>query len=320
MHKPANVYYLSGFSGEGLLLLGQGMRTIITDFRYVEDAQRQAPGWQVLSIRPGLSHLRIAAQQLGAADIWRLLFEDDCVTVRQHAEMRDLMPKVEMGPLGRLPEKLRQIKDQDEQARMARACEISCQAFDWILGEVAPGMTEREIRRKLDFRMLELGADSPGFSTIVASGPNGSLPHAVPGDRQAMKGDMVTLDFGARYRGYCADMTRTFALGEPDGRMREVYEIVSEAQHLAQEALRPGEDCRAIDSLARDLIAGRGYGDHFGHGLGHAVGLDIHEDPRLSQTSGDQLAPGMGHRGRASICPASAGASKHSLTGTARRW
>lgn len=293
IHKPANAFYLSGYAGEGLLVITRDLRAIVTDFRYVEQAGRQAPGWQVHSISPGLSHAKLAAGLVREQGCGRVLYEDDFVTVKAFAAMQAAFEGIAFASLDLAPEKLRMIKDEDELRRMRRACAISCEAFDYILGEIRPGVSEKDIQLKLNFRMLALGADDLAFSSIVAGGPNGSLPHAVPGDRPLEKGDLLTLDFGARYAGYCADMTRTVAVGQPRDRLRLMYDTVLEAQMTCQDALAPGKDCRAIDRMARDIIARAGFGEYFGHGLGHAVGIDIHEEPRLSQTADAALAPGM---------------------------
>ncbi|MHC1785961.1 MAG: M24 family metallopeptidase [Christensenellales bacterium] len=293
IHKPANAFYLSGFTGEGLLVIGRDLRAIVTDFRYVEQAQRQSPGWQVHSISPQVDHVRLAAALLPGSAVSSLRYEDDFVTVKAFEALREAFAGRGFTSLARLPEKLRTCKDENELLLIGKACAISCQAFDYILGEIAPGMSEREIQLALDFKMLMLGADGLAFQSIVASGPNGSLPHAVPGDRRIQKGDMITLDFGAKYQGYCADMTRTLAVGEPGDKLRHIYATVLEAQTICEDALAPGKDCQAIDRIARDIIAREGYGAYFGHGLGHAVGIDIHEEPRLSQTASATLAPGM---------------------------
>ncbi len=293
IHKPANAFYLSGYKGEGILVIAGDLRAIVTDFRYVEQAQREAPGWQVHSISPQVNHIRLAANLLTPLGIRALYYEDDFVTVKAFAAMQAAFEGLDFLSLALAPEQLRMIKDAQELQHMKRACAISCQAFDWILGEIAPGLSEKEIQLKLDYRMLALGADSLAFSSIVAGGPNGSLPHAVPSDRKLEKGDLLTLDFGARYQGYCSDMTRTVAIGQPSDQLRHIYDTVLEAQTTCQDALAPGEDCRAIDQMARDIIAREGYGQYFGHGLGHAVGIDIHEEPRLSQTSTAQLQAGM---------------------------
>ncbi len=292
IHRPSNMFYLSGYTGEGLLVLSRGVRAIVTDFRYVEQAQQQAPGFGVHQISNTVSHAHLAANLIKGANITEVLYEDDFVTVKDSGKLQEALDDVKLLPLDNRPEKLREVKDQQEVVLIEKACQISCQAFDYILTRIKPGMTEKQIRLLLDYRMLELGADAHAFSTIVASGPNGSLPHAIPGEREIAKGDMITLDFGAKYGGYCADMTRTVAVGRPDPRMKEVYNIVLHAQKTCQEAVAPGKICREVDAIARHIIGDAGYGERFGHGLGHAVGIDIHENPRLSPNCGDTLLPG----------------------------
>ena len=184
---------------------------------------------------------------------------------------------------------MRVVKDGAELALMQKAFDISCEAFDHILGFIKPGLSEKQIELALNFKMYELGAEALAFNTIVASGPNGSLPHAIPGERKVESGDMITLDFGAKYQGYCADMTRTVAVGKPKDEMRRIYGIVLRAQTTAQDALAPGKNCVDIDRIARNIIAGEGYGQFFGHGLGHSLGIDVHEDPRLSPVSQAKL-------------------------------
>ncbi len=292
VHKPSNVFYLSGFTGEGLLVIGMDVASIVTDFRYTEQAESQAPGWKVHMISGSNGHVRVAAGLLEEAGVTRALYEDEYVTVRTFQEMKQAMPHVSFTPLGAVPETLRGVKEDGELALMRRACDISSDAFDYICGVIRPGMTEKEIRLALDFHLLETGAEALAFSTIVASGPNGSLPHAVPSDRKVGKGDLITLDYGAKVGGYCADMTRTVALGDPPPLMREVYGIVLDAQKASQEALAPGKACRDIDAVARERIAEAGYASRFGHGLGHSVGIDVHEEPRLNTLTTQKLFPG----------------------------
>lgn len=289
VHKPSNMFYLSGYTGEGLLLITQGIKAIVTDSRYTEQAGRQAPGFGVHTIETGVKHAELAAGLCGRHGITALRYEDDCLTVKGFTQMQAAMPGISFSSLDMLPEAMRVIKDEAELALIEKACAISCEAFDYILGYIKPGLTEKQIALALNFKMYELGADELAFSTIVAAGANGSLPHAIPGDRRVAPGDMITLDFGAKYQGYCADMTRTVAVGKPDERMRKIYEIVLRAQKASQDALAPGKDCAAVDAIARDLIAKEGYGQYFGHGLGHSLGIDIHEDPRLSPVSKAKL-------------------------------
>ena len=271
IHKPSNMRYLSGYTGEGMLVLSHGVRAIITDFRYTEQVGQQAPGWTCLEISTGIGHADLVGQVLKEHGLTSARYEDDYVTVKGYETLVQKLPGVALTSLNRAPEALRMVKDEDELAQMEKACALSSQAFDYICGVIKPGMTEQQLKLELEYRMLSLGADSVAFSTIVASGPNGSLPHAVPGSRRVEKGDMVTLDFGARVNGYCADMTRTVAVGEPSAKMKEIYAIVLEAQMTCQDALAPGKVCKDIDALARDIIGAAGYGEHFGHGLGHGV-------------------------------------------------
>ena len=215
------------------------------------------------------------------------------MTVRTFEAARKAMPDVTWKPLADDIETLRQIKDEGEIALIERACRITGDAFERILPEIREGMTEKELAIRLEFDMLAHGADGLAFSTIVAASAHGSLPHAVPGDIRIQKGDMITFDFGAKVKGYCADMTRTVALGEPGAEMRRVYETVQTAQRMAEEAVRAGGDLRAIDAIARDYIDAQGYAGRFGHGLGHSLGIDIHENPRLNAVANGKLAAGQ---------------------------
>ena len=184
-------------------------------------------------------------------------------------------------------------KTEAEVSAIRKACGITSKAFGAILEKIRPGMTEKELQIELDFTMLRLGADGNAFSTIIASGENGSLPHAIPGPRVLQAGDMITMDFGAKVDGYCSEMTRTVALGKPSDEMKRVYDTVFRAQAMCVEALAAGKNCYEIDRLARDYIDAQGYAGRFGHGLGHAVGIDIHEEPRLSPKCREDLRAGV---------------------------
>ena len=196
-------------------------------------------------------------------------------------------------PLNGAPQQLRQVKTPTEIVAIRKACDITSEAYNAILPKIRPGMTEKELQIELDFTMLRLGADELAFDTIIASGENGSLCHAIPGSRTLKNGDMITMDFGAKVGGYCSDMTRTVALGQPSEEMRTVYETVLRAQSMCEDALAAGKVCSEIDKLARDYIDARGYAGRFGHGLGHSVGIDIHEEPRLSPNCEDILKAGI---------------------------
>ena len=292
IHKPSNIFYLSGYTGEGLLAVGHGFQAIITDFRYTEQAERQAPSFQVLMVEKGVSHAKLAAKVFAEHGVKAVRYEDDQVTVRSFERIRQDIPGVEFSPLNGAPEKVRRIKDESELKLIEEACDISCRALDVVLSKIQPGMTEKQVQLLLDYTMLELGGDGLAFNTIVASGVNGSLPHAIPSDKKLEKGEMITMDFGAKKGGYCADMTRTVALGQPSAEMKKIYDTVLLAQETCEAMLAPGKICVDIDTEARRIIDGAGYAGRFGHGLGHSVGIDIHEEPRLSQLCSDILEPG----------------------------
>ena len=289
VYNPSNMFYLSGYTGEGLVLVTHQVCAIVTDFRYTEQAENQAPGFEVLMTEGKRSHEMIAGELCAANGIDTLYYEDDFVTVRTFEACQKNIPDVEWKSTAGAVEKLREIKDESELSLIAQACVITGEAFYRLLPNIKEGISEKELALMLDFDMMSHGASAPSFSTIVASGPNGSLPHAVPGSRKLQKGDMITFDFGARFGNYCADMTRTVALGKPSDEMLKVYQTVLDAQKMAQDAVAAGKNCRAIDSIARDYIYSKGYEGRFGHGLGHSLGIDIHENPRFSQACGDLL-------------------------------
>lgn len=295
VHNPSNMFYLTqGYTGEGAVYISGTRRVIITDFRYTEQAERQAPDFAVVMTEKGLSHSQWIARLCAEDAVETLRYEDDYLTVQAFGDLCAAVgDNIAYLPLKQAPEILRQIKTEAEVAAIRRACAITSQAFDAILPKIKEGMTEKELQIELDFTMLRLGADGNAFDTIIASGENGSLCHAIPGSRRLCKGDMITMDYGAKFGGYCADMTRTVALGEPSAEMRRVYDTVLHAQQTCEKALAPGKICFDIDKLARDYIDSQGYAGRFGHGLGHAVGIDIHENPRLSVSCHDTLQPGI---------------------------
>ena len=219
------------------------------------------------------------AAQLGCGTLG---FEAQEMTVDRHTALAGLPdgPGL-MVPLGHLVESLRMIKDDAEIELLASACAITAEAFAAVLPHVRPDRTERDLAVLLERTMIDLGADGVAFDTIVASGPNGAIPHHSPADRAFRPGDLITIDCGAQVGGYHADMTRTVALGEPAAWQREIYDLVAAAQLAGIRAAVPGADLDAVDASARDLIAEAGHGDHFGHGLGHGVGLEVHEAPLM---------------------------------------
>jgi len=287
VYNPSNMFYLSGYTGEGLVFITHAVKAIVTDFRYTEQAENQSPDFEVHMISIGHTHEEIVGELCRKYGVTTLYYEDDFVTVRTFESCRKHIAGVEWKSVGGAVEKLREIKDEHELSLIAEACRITGEAFERLLPNIKEGVTEKELALMLDFDMMSHGASAPSFSTIVAAGANGSLPHAVPGSYKVRKGDMITFDFGARYGNYCADMTRTVALGQPSDEMRKVYQVVLDAQKMSQDAVAAGKVCRDIDSIARNYIYSQGYEGRFGHGLGHAVGIDIHESPRFSQTCTD---------------------------------
>jgi Xaa-Pro aminopeptidase len=213
--------------------------------------------------------------------------------VAQHRAVAGALEGISTVPAGGVGARLRMVKDAGEIGFLKKAGEITDGAFRYALTVAGPGVTEIELVAEIRYHLAKRYMAQPAFEFIAASGANGSMPHAIPTERKIAAGDMVTLDFGAEYMGYKADMTRTFAVGQPSGKMREVYGIVKEAQKRGAEALGPGKACKDIDAVARGYIAEQGYGEYFGHGLGHGVGLQIHERPNLKPVSEDVLAPGM---------------------------
>lgn len=291
IHRPENIRYLTGFTGEGSLFLSAKQAVLLTDFRYVEQASRQAGDLALLQITSQRRETDCVLELTDGCGVRTLAVEQDYLTYSRHEALRAALPFVKLAPLGDLVEALRLVKDAEEIASIRAAAEIACRAFDRLLGQIHAGMTERAVQVLLDFEMLSLGSEGNAFDTIAAAGVNGALPHAVPSDYIIRKGDMLTLDFGARKNGYCSDMTRTVAFGRLDAAKREIYDLVLEAHNAALAAVRPGMRCDALDQIARSILDAR-YPGAFGHSLGHGVGLYIHEQPRVSPGSQTELAPG----------------------------
>ncbi len=274
-----NVRYLTGLvsSNAALLIPADGPAVLSTDGRYAGTAERECGDVELVVERAVEAVLVRRAMASGS----RLVgFEDGELTVQRHAALAAL-DRVSLVPLGGAIDELRVVKDETELALLASACEITDQAFLSVLDRLAPGVTEREFAVALERAMVDLGADGVAFDSIVASGPHGAIPHHVPGGRPIQVGDLVTVDCGARYGGYHADMTRTVAVGAPAGWQREVYDLVAEAQAAGVAAAAVGADAGDVDAVSRTMIGAAGYGGNFTHGLGHGVGLQIHEAPWL---------------------------------------
>jgi Xaa-Pro aminopeptidase len=287
-----NVRYLTGYTGSnGMALIGPSTRTFITDFRYVEQAADEVDP----SFGRVLAQLDLAESlpdALAPGNV-TLGFEEGHVTVRQHRRLRELLPsRVELVGIDGAVEGLRAVKDAEEVARIRAASELADAAFERLLSDGLVGRTEREAAIALESAMRELGATRPSFDSIVAAGAHGALPHAHPREVEIEPGVLVVIDWGAELDGYCSDCTRTVATGELDEQALEVYALVLAAQLAALGAVRAGAGGRELDAVARDIITAAGHGDSFGHGLGHGVGIEIHEAPRLSKRSEDVLRAG----------------------------
>jgi Xaa-Pro aminopeptidase len=293
--RLVNIRYLTGFTGSnGALLVpadAERPDVLCTDGRYTVQAGEQAPDVELLIER----NSAVALAERSAEGGYRTLgIETHDVTVDLRAELAGAAGG-ELASVKRAVEQLRAVKDDSEVALLREACAIADRALADLIaaGGLRPGRTEREVGRDLDARMLEHGADAASFETIVATGPNSAIPHHRPAERALATGDFVKLDFGAEYGGYHSDMTRTFVLGRPSDWQREIYELVHTAQAAGRAALRIGAELRSIDAAARDLIAAAGRAGQFGHGLGHGVGLEIHEAPALSPLGTGTLADRM---------------------------
>jgi Xaa-Pro aminopeptidase len=282
-----NVRYLTGFGGtNGACVCGGEARVFLTDFRYTERAAAEVEGWETVTIAN--DWLKGIAERLEG----RVGFEDDQMSVRLLGKLKEKLAEgTELIAAGGRVEELRRVKDEGELAKVAEASKLADEVWGWTLEQGLAGRRERDVARATEARIRELGGD-PSFPAIVAAGPNGALPHAEPGEREIGRGELVVFDMGAKVDGYCSDGTRTFATGEPGEEARAVYEVVREAQAAALEAIRAGVKGEEVDSAARKLIDDAGHGEHFGHALGHGVGLEVHEGPRLAQRSDDLLAPG----------------------------
>ncbi|MFC4800759.1 M24 family metallopeptidase [Neobacillus sp. GCM10023253] len=289
--SPYNRRYISNFTGTaGIVLISADKALFITDFRYVEQAQKQCEGFEIIKFSDTLP--KEVAEQAKKIGIQKLGFEEDYLTYSSF-KVYEKEVEAELVPVSGLIEKLRLIKTDSEIKILKEAADIADAAFKHILDFLRPGKTELEVSNELEFFMRKAGAVSSSFDTIVASGYRSALPHGVASDKVIEKGDMVTLDFGAYYKGYVSDITRTVAVGEPDAKLKGIYQIVLDAQLRGIDGFRPGMTGKEADALTRDYITEQGYGEYFGHSTGHGIGLEVHEGPALSLKSDIILEPGM---------------------------
>lgn len=293
VNAPVNVRYLTGYSGSnGLALISaeqDGSNYFFTDFRYATQSAAQVPDGYEREIAPG-ELLEAATHVLGDGQTGQqtIGFDEASLTVKQHTRLRELLsPGWEPVACAGMVERLREVKDEQEVRCIRAATELADRALAEVLEAGIVGRTEREVAIELELRMRRLGAQAPSFPSIVASGAHGALPHAEPRDAPIARGVLVTIDWGAFLDGYCSDCTRTYATGSLAGDAQEGYELVLRAQETALAAVRAGIGGREADAVARSIIEQAGHGEHFGHGLGHGVGMEVHEGPRLSRTAGD---------------------------------
>lgn len=290
----ANIGFVSGFFTEDsyILISGQG-KVFITDSRYYEVIEKKCPGWQVVCVS-SQKHLKdYVAEYCETWNIKTLGFEEDKITQGLFAELVGYLSGVEMKPVGTIVKHLRMVKRPYELDCIRRAARSADDAFLHVLKLMKPGVREYEIAAEIQYQLKKAGMDGESFPSIVAAGAHSSRPHAVPGEYKMQAGDFVTIDMGAKYRGYCSDMTRTVVIGTADAKQKEVYDVVLTAQKKAVAAVKPGLRCCDLDAIARDSIGACGYGENFLHSLGHGVGLDIHELPTVSRNCDIILEPGM---------------------------
>jgi Xaa-Pro aminopeptidase len=290
--SPVELRYMTGYTGSnGLAIVGPQTRAFLTDFRYLEQA--------AVEVDPSYDRRQAQSELLsGLAEVLpqgqtRLGFDDRDITVRQYGRLEELLgDRVELVPAGSLVERLRAVKEPEEIERIRTATRAADAALSQLLEQGLVGRTERELADALELAMRHQGVHRLSFEPIVASGAHGALPHASPRDVEVEPGQLVVIDWGAEIDGYCSDCTRTYATGEPSADAREIYELVLSAQLTGLEAVRVGAGGREVDAAARAVIEAGGQGENFGHGLGHGVGIEVHEAPGLSKRSDDELVSG----------------------------
>lgn len=282
VNNPENRRYFSGFTGTaGMLLITRKKGFLITDFRYIEQARNQADCFEI--VKHGNSIYETLAELAKDHQLEKIGFESDFTTYSTFQNFTKVIQENTLVPV--MLDDLRAVKDDNEIKLIREAVKIADDAFSYILSILKPGIRERDIAIELEYKMRQLGAEKAAFDIIVASGIRGALPHGVASEKIIEPGDFVTMDFGAVYKGYHSDITRTVCVGKANSRQREIYDIVLKAQLAGLQAIRSGNSCKDADFAARTIIQNHKYGEYFGHGLGHGVGLVIHEEPRLSPSN-----------------------------------
>ncbi len=290
LHKSVNVRYQSGFTGDDTdALIAAERHCLLTDARYTQQAREECPQWEIIDHQGRLTGaLKAQCEHLG---VRRLGVEMQAISAAQYRQLQQEMPTVEL--IDTDTDQLRQIKSEDEIASIQHACRIGDRALQDILPLIRAGVTENELRRELERAMLAHGSERTAFTTIVASGYRSAMPHGIASDKVVADGEFITFDFGAVYRGYHSDMTRTFVVGHASPEQRRMYHAVLHAQEAACAMIRPGMAGNEPDALVRRLLAKDGLSSYFTHALGHSVGLEIHEGPNLSPRESRKLVAGM---------------------------
>ncbi len=286
----SNVYYLSGFTGtNATLFITLSKCYLLTDFRYTEQAGNQSPDFEIM--REDQEPLRKISEL--ARGLNNIGIEEEAISWADYRKTKEMLRDCDLRYASEILRELRQVKDESEIAILRQAIQITDEAFLSVIDKIKPGAVEAEISLELEISLRRLGASGRSFDYIVASGKRSAMPHGVASTKKIETNELVTLDFGAIYKMYCSDLTRTIFVGHPEAKHREIYDIVLEAQQTAIRALKPGMTGKEADGIARDVISQAGYGDYFGHGLGHSLGIDIHENPRLNTRENKVLEQGM---------------------------
>lgn len=286
-----NIRYITGFTGSSALTLVRPDEAVfLTDSRYTTQANQQVRNCAIREYKKQIDELLAFIKSLG---VKRLAFEATVLPFVLYAKLKDNLEAVDLVGMENWIEEQRMIKDQSEIEALKHTIAITKKGYDSIRPKLSEGAVEHEIAVELEYQMRKAGAEQIAFDTIVASGVRGAMPHGMASTKVIKAGEMVTIDFGARSHGYCSDCTRTVSLGRVPAREAEIYRIVYEANRAALEGIEPGKKAKEIDAIARDLIKSAGYGEFFGHGTGHGVGLAVHEEPRISWEGEVTLEPGM---------------------------
>jgi Xaa-Pro aminopeptidase len=286
----SNLYYLTGFSGSfGVLIVTKDRQIFLTDSRYITRAKEIVSGYEILELKGRVTRV---ATRINRLKLKNLAINGPTTSTWLFHQLRDRLKKTKLVPVAGLVETLRTVKDDSEIKAIERAVQLTDRAFEFILGKVKPGVTERELAWEIEKYIRTHGGDGLAFESIVATGVTTAMPHYEPQDREVQKGDFVLFDMGAKVDHYCADLTRTVVVGRATNEQKKIYKIVLEAQERVIKNLRAGLTSKQADAPARETIAQAGYKKNFGHGTGHGLGLDVHEGPRLSPWGKDKLQAG----------------------------